>query len=89
MRKIPLVSVLFLTAALNLIADPSDYGRDYSMKDGDSSSAPIWFIALIIIVGYIAYNIFKKDDNSKSGSGCLAAIIGVIIVFALIYIVNH
>lgn len=84
MMKKLLVSCLgcFLTI-VNAIAGRDDYGRDYSVHDGDSSFSPIWFFIILAFIGYGAYNAFKKTDNDTNGRGCLASIIAVVIAFII------
>lgn len=67
----------------NAIAGRDDYGRDYSVRDGDSSFSPIWFFIILAFIGYGAYNTFKKNDNDTTGRGCLASIIAVVITFII------
>lgn len=83
MRKL-LVSCLgcFLTI-VNALAGRDDYGRDYSVRDGDSSFSPIWFFIILAFIGYGAYNAFEKGKDGFSGKGCLASIIAVVIAFII------
>lgn len=68
---------------VNALAGRDDYGRYYSVRDEDSSSAPIWFLIILAFIGYGAYNVFKKNDNDTNGRGCLASIIAVVIAFII------
>ena len=54
MREIIFVLVLFLTSAFNLIAGPSDYGKDYLMREGHTDT-PIWFVILVIFGIWMIY----------------------------------
>lgn len=68
---------------VNALASRDDYGRDYSVRDGDSSFSPIWFFIILAFIGYGAYNTFKKNDNDTTGRGCLTSIIAVVIAFII------
>lgn len=69
MKKITSVSVLFLNSAFNLIADPSDYGKDYSMREGHTDT-PIWFVILVFFGIWMIYKLINivssKVDNNKN-----------------------
>lgn len=69
MREIIFVLVLFLTSAFNLIAGPSDYGKDYLMREGHTDT-PIWFVILVIfgiwMIYKLIYIVISKFDNNNA-----------------------
>lgn len=84
-----LISCLYsFLAIVNAIA--SDHGgRDYAVRDGDSSSAPIWILIILGFIGYGVYNAFEKGKDGFSGKGCLASIVAVVIaIIIIVMIVN-
>ena len=83
MKKILACCLCSFLSITNVIAGRDDYGRDYSIRDGDSSSAPIWFFIILAFIAYCAYNAFKKDEDDNSGRGCLASVIAFIIAFII------
>lgn len=84
MKKRLLVSGLCcFGAVLGVIASRDDYVRDYSIRDGGSSSFAGWFFVILALIGYVAYNVFKKNEDDTSGRGCVASIIAVVIAFIL------
>lgn len=58
MRKIISVLALFLTLAFNLIAGPSDHGRDFSMREGYADTL-IWFVILVVFGIWIIYKLIN------------------------------
>ena len=83
MKKFLISCLYSFLTIVNAIAGRDDYGRDYSVRDGDSSFSPIWFFIILAFIGYGAYNAFKKSDNDTNGRGCLASIIAVVIAFII------
>lgn len=81
LKKLLLICLCHVLSITIVLADPSVYGRDYTLRDGDSSSGPIWFLIVLVLVGTGAYNAFKKNEDDTNGKGCLASIIAVIIAF--------
>ena len=69
MQRITSALVLFLLSVFNLIADPSDYGKDYSFREGHSNT-PIWFVILVIVgivmIYKLIYMLISKLDNHKN-----------------------
>jgi hypothetical protein len=81
------VILLGIMTTMPLFADRGERGA-WDEINKNSSSVPSWFIALFIIVGYITYNIFN-DKEKDTPNGCIATIIAYILLFILIYIINH
>lgn len=79
--------LLGIIISIPLLADRGERGA-WNEVNKDSSSTPFWLIALLVIVGYITYNIFNDDENDTP-KGCIATIIVFILIFILIYIINH
>lgn len=69
MQSITSALVLFLLSVFNLIADPLDYGKDYSFREGHSNT-PIWFVILVIVGIVMIYKLIymwiSKHDNNKN-----------------------
>lgn len=69
MQRIISALVLFLLSVFNLIADPSDYGKDYSFREGHSNT-PIWFVILVVVgivmIYQLIYMLISKLDNHKN-----------------------
>lgn len=69
MQRIISALVLFLLSVFNLIAVPSDYGKDYSFREGHSNT-PIWFVILVIVGIVMIYKLIhmwiSKLDNNKN-----------------------
>lgn len=83
MKRLLISCLCSILTLANAIAGRYDRGRDYSVRDGDSSSGSLYLFAIIALIGYGAYNVFKKDENDTSGRGCLASIIAVVVAFIL------
>ena len=83
MKKFLISCIYSFLTRVNAIAGWDDYGRDYSVRDGDSSFSPIWFFIILAFIGYGSYNAFEKGKDGFSGKGCLAAIIAVVIAFII------
>ena len=64
MQRITSALVLFLLSVFNLIADPLDYGKDYSFREGHSNT-PIWFVILVIVGEYNFQNSNLSIDKSS------------------------
>lgn len=85
MKKILAYSLCNFLTITNIIAGRDDYGRDYSVRDGDSSFT--WIFIILAFIAYCAYNVFKKDEDDNSGRGCLASVIAFIIAFIIFAII--
>lgn len=68
MKKIAIIAVSLLTSVINLFADYSDYGRDYSMRK-ENTDTPLWFVIIVIISIWILYKLIytgiSKLDNKR------------------------
>lgn len=68
-KKIISIAVLFLTSVFYLFADRSDYGKDYSVREGHTDT-PLCFV-IIVMVGIwilykLTYNGISKLDNKNN-----------------------
>lgn len=91
-NRLLLVIYTIIFFAAELLAGPQDHGRDYSVEDSDSSNVPFWFIIVTIGAGILGFNLLKnatKDKKNEDSNGCIGAIIGVVVVFVIIYLLNH
>lgn len=88
MRNLIAIIASEVLGTLSSIAAPQDHGR-ILMDEEESSGVPLWFPILFIGAGILAYNIFKKDEKDNSGRGCLASIVAIILLFVIIYWINH
>lgn len=85
-HRIIITTVLSLTA-VNLYADPSDYGRLSDYSDSNSSllslDSTLGFI-IFLIIGIFCAIIFFYDKKDKNSKGCgLAIVIMIILGFVL------
>lgn len=84
-----LFTILYgMMTSLQLFADRGERGAWDEVND-DSSSVPSWLVILIIAIGYITYKIFDDDKKKGTPKGCIAVIIVYIILFMIVYIINH
>ncbi len=80
-----LFSVMMSLTSLQLYAAPEDHGR--VLDDGESSGSDFGILFILVIAGVIIYNIFKQDG--KEDRGCIAVIIAAILLFIIVYAINH
>lgn len=64
-----LLLTIIINSTIEILASPQDYGRDYSMRENDTS-APLVFIILIGVVLWGGYKLLcsgvsKLDDSNK------------------------
>lgn len=83
MKKILVCCLYSFLTIVNVIAAPSDYGRDL---EHNTSPIESFVTVLIIIGGIIIYNVFKKEGAEERG--CIAVIIAAIILFVIVYMIN-
>ncbi|MCM1222715.1 MAG: hypothetical protein NC548_50485 [Lachnospiraceae bacterium] len=88
MNRICALIIFSIISLTEVLGSPQDYGRDYSVRESDGSTPPIWFILAIVGGGWIGSKIFKRDSEDES-KGCLGAIVGAIAAFAIIYFINQ
>ncbi len=69
MHRITSALVLFLLSASNLIAGPSDYGKDYSVRE-EHTDTPLWFGVIVMVGIWMLYKLIyigiSKLDNNKN-----------------------
>lgn len=67
-RWILFLNLVFFTF-IKMLASPSDYGRDYTMRE-ESSNVPLWFVLIVIVGIWISYKLIdlclsKLDKKTK------------------------
>ena len=76
MKRLYILLSASLFSALNLLADPSDYGRDYSVEDHSSSGfgpvgTVIAFIIGVVLVIFLLSSVFKDKNQNSEDKGCI------------------